>query len=699
MMLLEENLPAVQAFQRQNESKHVGLVGDGSEATDDDSSDERRTPTPSHSHSHNYKNKEKIEKKAGNVPSIPSKESLLSGPVEVVANFNDFEIRPLYASMPPAQQLEAFAPCADEGSRKFVLSTNIAETSVTINDIVYVVDTGYFKCKLNDAATGMDMLKVVPVSKQQADQRRGRAGRTRPGQCYRVFTQEVYDKQLAEEAIPEIQRVNISQVILQLKTIGVKSPQNFPFVSPPSRSSLRSAMEELLLLGALDAETAELTPLGRKMSLLPLAPMYSNLLLQSALCTDGGFIDGSASPSSSSSSTPAPSSGNRTPLYGCVQEMLTTVSMLSVDGVHLQPTNANDKELAAKKHRNLAVKAGDLPTLLHIYNSWVQSRQSKEWASENFLSLRMLVQARDIRNQLHDILYKVCFGVDFAAVGRREHDASSTTGKDKGKERGKSPFPSCLPQLEPYLKCLAAGLCLNVAQRVADGTSYNDSAMAKTLSHFPAGGGASRIASSSSSDRVGAAAPYVTLRGRQPVYIHPSSVLFAASNAYVIQSTNANKGGGGNASNGSSTRVNNNKSNRLPPYVVYSDLLITTKSFMRGVTGVQGEWLLSAGGASSSLFQKVGAATGDAPNRSAGANTGAGQKRPLHSTGNPTGDPASKRGPQTSRADAQGAGSSTSTFNALAPQALAATHGRSVAGSTISHKYVPLSKQKKTNKK
>jgi len=653
IMLLEENLPAVEAYRDRDEDNNSSDGGhDGGVRKKAARSLQTYTKVAAQSRAASDRN-------AHDASGSSSSAGNVSGSKVVVATFHDFEIRPLYASMPPDQQLEAFAPCADPSIRKFVISTNIAETSVTINDIVYVVDTGYFKCKLNDSATGMDMLKVVPVSKQQADQRRGRAGRTGPGQCYRVFPLEVFEKQLAEETIPEIQRVNLSQVILQLKTIGVKSPQAFPYVSKPSRESLRKAMEELYLLGALDGADADLTPLGQKMSLLPLEPMFANLLLQAARCVGGGFVGESDKPA----------------LYGCVQEMLTTVSMLSTEGVYLQPSKEFEKELARKKHRNLSVKAGDLPTLLHIYNSWVTAKQSKDWAMQNFLSQRVLQQASNIRQQLHSILGKICYNIPMKSP---RHDGASSASSAVGAT--KSPFPSCLPHLEPYLKCLAVGLSLNVAQRVADGSAAANSSMS-TLHGLQRGGAADR-----------GAAPYVTLRGRQPVHVHPSSVLFSAATGHITAVDSAKDKGRG-------ISAHLHKKSRLPAYVVYSDLLITSKSYMRGVTGMQGEWLLGPGDTPNTMFRKVPVVDASSPTAGSGAapsaaGATAGQKRSFqHTSGAGTSAAVSTdrdHDAKKAKRDSRG----------LTPQALAASQGRAGAaaagsGNGLISKYVPLSKQKK----
>lgn len=163
----------------------------------------------------------------------------------------DFCLQPLYAAMSSDDQLKAF-DVPPPGVRKFVLSTNIAETSVTVSDIKYVVDLGFVKSRWIHAQTGLEMLKTVAVSKAQANQRAGRAGRTCAGKCFRLYTESFYESSLEEVSLPEIQRVNIGQMVLQLKEIGIGSIHSFPLPSPPSSSGLRKAFELLLALGALD---------------------------------------------------------------------------------------------------------------------------------------------------------------------------------------------------------------------------------------------------------------------------------------------------------------------------------------------------------------------------------------------------------------------------------------------------------------
>ena len=160
-----------------------------------------------------------------------------------------FVVYTLYAAMSPEQQLRAFET-PPPGFRKFVLATNIAETSVTIPGIKYVVDPGLAKMRSLQTGTGVDMLKVCAISQSQANQRTGRAGRECHGKCFRLF-QEIEMGKLPLASIPEIQRISISQVLLQLMCMGVTEVMSFPFPSPPSEVTVKKGLEQLLLLGAL----------------------------------------------------------------------------------------------------------------------------------------------------------------------------------------------------------------------------------------------------------------------------------------------------------------------------------------------------------------------------------------------------------------------------------------------------------------
>ena len=401
------------------------------------------------------------------------------------ASLKDFEIFPLYAALSADDQLKAFAT-TNPWIRKFVLSTNIAETSVTISGIKYVVDLGFVKTRLINPSSGLDMLKILPVSQSQANQRAGRAGRETAGKCFRLFDEKTFES-LDISSLPEIQRVGIGQVVLQLKVLGVNSIPDFPFLSPPSPIALKDAIDLLRSLGALN-KRHELTENGRKMASLPLDPSFAYLLLKSQE-------------------------------FKCVNEMLTAVAVLSSDSLFLQPDKEAAKNAAGQAHKRFAAKEGDLLTVINIYDSWIKSNQDMNWTNRNYLSFRALKHALSVRKQLSELLTKL--GIDITLT--------------------------CKPEKEPFLRCLAAGLFLNVAKKTADYSIDRSVNLKHKYKDIKSSG-----------------APYKTIRGGQPVHIHPSSTLFH------------NSSGGGKT---------------LPDCVVYAELLITSKQYLRTVTAVDSTWL------------------------------------------------------------------------------------------------------------
>ena len=182
-------------------------------------------------------------------------------------------VYPLYGSLPPMQQNKVFEP-APPGGRKCIVSTNIAETSLTIDGIVYVVDPGFSKQKVYSPRIRVESLLVSPISQASARQRAGRAGRTKPGKCYRLYTEEAFKKELISQTYPEILRSNLAMTVLQLKKLGVDDLVHFDFMDPPAPETLMRALEELNFLACLDDE-GELTPLGRLASQFPLDPVSS----------------------------------------------------------------------------------------------------------------------------------------------------------------------------------------------------------------------------------------------------------------------------------------------------------------------------------------------------------------------------------------------------------------------------------------
>ncbi|KAJ1565500.1 DEAH-box ATP-dependent RNA helicase prp22, partial [Nowakowskiella sp. JEL0078] len=278
-------------------------------------------------------------------------------------------VLPVYSALPSEMQSKIFDP-APPGTRKVVIATNIAETSITIDGIYYVVDPGFVKQNTYDSKLGMDALVVVPISQAQARQRAGRAGRTGPGKCYRLYTEAAYLNEMLTNPIPEIQRINLSNVVLTLKAMGVNDLIHFDFMDPPPAQTLLNAMELLYHLAALDNEGL-LTRLGRKMAEFPLDPSLSKMLISSVE-------------------------------LGCSEEILTIVAMLSVQNVFYRPKEkqAQSDSKKAKFHQ----QEGDHLTLLTVYNAWKTSKFSNPWCFENFIQARSMRQAQDIRKQLLTIM-------------------------------------------------------------------------------------------------------------------------------------------------------------------------------------------------------------------------------------------------------------------------------------------------------
>ncbi len=290
-------------------------------------------------------------------------------------------ILPVYGALPSEMQSRIFDP-APPGSRKCVIATNIAEASLTIDGIYYVIDPGFCKQKLFNPKLGMDSLMVTPISTASAKQRAGRAGRTGPGKCYRLYTEAAFETEMLASSVPELQRTNLANVVLQLKAMGINDLIGFDFMDPPPIQTLVTAMESLYMQGALD-DDGLLTRLGRKMAEFPLEPSLSKMLIVSAE-------------------------------LGCSEEILTVVAMLSVEPPWYRP---KDKAAAAdQKKAKFNHADGDHLTLLNLYNAWAASSFSNPWCFENFVQARSMRRAQDVRTQLISIMDK--YHMDIVSAGK-----------------------------------------------------------------------------------------------------------------------------------------------------------------------------------------------------------------------------------------------------------------------------------------
>lgn len=368
-------------------------------------------------------------------------------------------ICPIYSNLPTELQAKIFEP-TPEGARKVVLATNIAETSLTIDGIKYVIDPGFSKVKSYNPRTGMESLLVHPISKASAMQRAGRSGRTGPGKCFRLYTLHNYHKDMDDNTVPEIQRTNLANVVLILKSLGIDDLVNFDFIDPPPEEALLKALELLFALSALN-KLGELTKVGRRMAEFPLDPMLSKMIVASDK-------------------------------YKCSDEIITIAAMLSVgNSIFYRP---KDKQVHADNARmNFHLgNVGDHVALLRVYNSWRECNYSTQWCYENYIQVRSMKRARDIRDQLEGLL-----------------------------ERVEIEVTSNLNDLDAIKKAITSGFFPHSAKLQKNGS-------------------------------------YWTVKHPQRVHIHPSSGL-----AQV-----------------------------LPRWVVYHELVLTTKEYMRQVTELKPEWLV-----------------------------------------------------------------------------------------------------------
>jgi HrpA-like RNA helicase len=364
----------------------------------------------------------------------------------------------------------------------------------------------------------MLLIYFVLFENLQASQRTGRAGRVSAGVCFRLYTETAFNS-LDEVSVPEILRVNLAQVVLMLKGMGVHNPAKFDYLTAPNGQSLKKACELLFALSALNGKM-ELTEHGKKMAKLPVDPTYAHLLLRSSE-------------------------------YHCTSEMLTIVSMLSAENIMYRPGSGGEAEAsgglaakAAQAHKRFASYEGDLPTLLNVYKAWrieavyisaggkkAQKRMLQhekrtkgsaskllhgDWCTRNFISGRALVRAHDVRHQLSVICSRP---VEKNGLGM---DANLSVGDDP----------------ESVLKCACAGLFLQSASRLPISKEIKGRGSGSVLSNR---------------------GKYKTKVGKTEVSIHPTSTMFGR--------------------------------NPAPKCVVYTELLETKRTYIRGVTQVREEWL------------------------------------------------------------------------------------------------------------
>ncbi|KAL1850195.1 hypothetical protein Daus18300_012995 [Diaporthe australafricana] len=338
-------------------------------------------------------------------PSDPTSQSLLP--------------LPLYAGLSTEQQMYVFEP-APENTRKVIFSTNIAEASVTIDSITYVVDCGYVKLRAYNPRSGIETLTAVPTSKAAAAQRAGRAGRTRPGKCFRLYKEDAYTN-LPDANVPEIQRSNLAPFILQLGALGITNFLRFDFLTPPPAELMSRAIEILYSLGALDEYCKLTRPLGMRMAELAVEPMMAKTLLSATL-------------------------------FGCVSEILTIAAMTSLGGSVWVQNDGHMKELESSR-RKFAAEEGDHLTLLNAYQAFVSTgRKEGRFCHDHNLNFKAMTRAVSIRAQLKRYLER--FGIST----EESLYANQTPGNDP------------VRTAEQIRRCLTTGYFSQAARMLPDGT-------------------------------------------------------------------------------------------------------------------------------------------------------------------------------------------------------------------------------------
>lgn len=287
---------------------------------------------------------------------------------------SDVEIIALHADIPPEDQDKIFK---ENGKRKVIVSTNIAETSITIPGVRHVVDSGLIKQTQFDVETGIEQLVLVPHAISGLEQRRGRGGRVAPGKCYRLFTEESMKDRLKYQ-VPEIQRSDLAHVILTMKTIGIEDIENFEFIDPPEKSAIKQAVETLTSLGAIDA-AGNLTETGTLMAELGLEPRLGRMVVEASR-------------------------------RDCVDEISAIAAFLNGKRVFNRPKE-RERE-ADEAHSRFKNSESDFVTSLNVWRAYEEKGLScnwnygemSQWTRENFLNGKALEEARKVRLELLKVL-------------------------------------------------------------------------------------------------------------------------------------------------------------------------------------------------------------------------------------------------------------------------------------------------------
>ncbi|KAI6827813.1 putative ATP-dependent RNA helicase [Hortaea werneckii] len=329
-------------------------------------------------------------------------------------------VLPLFAALPQHQQQRIFMP-APPNTRKVILSTNIAETSVTVPGVRFVVDTGMVKVKQFRNRLGLESLLVKQISRSSADQRKGRAGREAPGQCHRLYTEAAYN-QFEDHDKPEILRCDLSAALLTMKARGVDDVLGFPFLTPPPRESMEKALLQLLQLGAL-RDNGRISDTGRQIAKLPLTPSLGRVIIEASK-----------------------------PEMDCLSSVIDIVAALSVENIWQNVDTEEVREQAALARQQLMRRSGDHLTLLAAVQAYADEKSDrKRWAEDHLISHRAMQNVMDVRKQLL---------AQCRSAKLLQSDSAQREGTTVADEMAE----------EKILRCFLHGFANNVARLCPDGS-------------------------------------------------------------------------------------------------------------------------------------------------------------------------------------------------------------------------------------
>ncbi|GAB4841097.1 hypothetical protein Ancab_021842 [Ancistrocladus abbreviatus] len=453
-------------------------------------------------------------------------------------------ILPLYAMLPAAAQLRVFGEIKKE-ERLVVVSTNVAETSLTIPGIKYVVDTGREKVKNYDSSSGMESYEIQWISKASAAQRAGRAGRTGPGHCYRLYSSAVFNNQFSDFSCAEISKIPVDGVVLLMKSMGISKVANFPFPTPPDATALIEAESCLKALDALDSE-GRMTPLGKTMAQYPMSPRHSRMLLTAIQImmkekryVRPNLILGYAVAAAAALSLPNP----------FVQQF--EASITNGDGVEQESRDSLDSQkVLAKKEKSLKKKLkeaakcsrakfsslrSDVLTVAYALQCFEASQNQSEFCNDNALHLKTMSEMSKLRKQLLQLVFN-------QRLSDVQQEFSWTLGTmvDVDHVWGVVSDKHPLVQIEEDLLCQS--ICAGWADRVARRMRGNSGLM--------------------EGDRKVNAVRYQACRVKETVFLHRWSAL----------------------------------SKSAPEFLVYSEMLHTKRPYIHGATSVESHWLVKYAG-------------------------------------------------------------------------------------------------------